>query len=157
MKSTAQWRLKDPGCPGFTLLEVLIVLAIISFLSLVVLPSYQQQVLKTKRTVASSALEALRTRQEQFFINNRQYATELHSLGFSASPAAINESGDEVAVTAPDRIYIISLEPDKDDPYDYRLQAVPQLAQAKDTRCASLSLTGKGLRASKPASVKECW
>ena len=57
---------------GFTLIEMMIVLVILGLLILVALPAYQQQILKTKRSLGKGELLEVLARQEQFFVNNKQ-------------------------------------------------------------------------------------
>lgn len=58
---------------GFTIIEVMIVVAIVAILASVALPSYTDYVRRGKIQEAASALLAQRTRMEQFFQDNRQY------------------------------------------------------------------------------------
>jgi len=58
---------------GFTLIEVLIVVALIAILTAIALPSYQDYVLRGKITEATSTLSELRIRAEKWFANNRTY------------------------------------------------------------------------------------
>ncbi len=58
---------------GFTLVELLIVLAIISILALIAIPAYIGQQKRAARTEAYSNLETLRLLEEQFFADNGDY------------------------------------------------------------------------------------
>jgi type IV pilus assembly protein PilE len=58
---------------GFTLIEVMIVVAIIAILASVAFPSYQDYVTRAKLTEAMSGLSDGRIRMEQFFQDNRTY------------------------------------------------------------------------------------
>jgi len=64
MKNTAR---------GFTLIEILIAVAIIGILVAIALPNYQDYVLRGKITEASSTLSDLRLRAEKFYGDNRTY------------------------------------------------------------------------------------
>jgi type IV pilus assembly protein PilE len=66
---------------GFTLVEMLIVIAIISILSAVAFPAYRDYVARGNITGATSALAELRTRAEQWFADRRTY------IGFSCTPS----------------------------------------------------------------------
>ncbi len=59
---------------GFTLIEVMIVVAIIAILASVALPSYQEYILRARLVEGTNELSALRARMEQYFQDNRTYA-----------------------------------------------------------------------------------
>ncbi len=72
---------------GFTLVELLIVVAIVAILASIAIPSYQSHMQKTRRAEGQAALlEALNT-QERYYTLNNTYVTDLTTLGYSASPA----------------------------------------------------------------------
>jgi type IV pilus assembly protein PilE len=58
---------------GFTLIEMLIVVVIVGILAAVALPSYFQYIQRSKIVEATTALSNLRTKNEQFFLDNRTY------------------------------------------------------------------------------------
>lgn len=68
-----------PGCifvrsqAGFTLIEVMIVVAIIGILSAVAIPAYRDHVIRGKLTEATSNLADMRMKLEQFYQDNRTY------------------------------------------------------------------------------------
>jgi len=59
---------------GFTLIEVMIVVAIIAILSAIAMPSYSNYVYRAKITEATSELATKRVQMEQYYQDNRQYA-----------------------------------------------------------------------------------
>jgi len=59
--------------PGFTLIEVMIVVAIIAILASVAMPAYNDYVVRGKIPEATSALAIKRVQMEQFFQDNRTY------------------------------------------------------------------------------------
>lgn len=58
---------------GFTLIELMIVVAIIGVLASIALPAYQDYVLRGKLAEAFSQLGSLRVRMEQYYQDNRTY------------------------------------------------------------------------------------
>jgi type IV pilus assembly protein PilE len=59
---------------GFTLIELMVVVAIIGLLASIAIPSYQDYVIKSSLAEAYSDLANTRIRMEQFFQDNRTYA-----------------------------------------------------------------------------------
>lgn len=60
---------------GFTLIELMIVVAIIGILSAIAIPSYQDYVIRANLVDATNTLAATRARMEQHFQDNRSYLT----------------------------------------------------------------------------------
>lgn len=74
---------------GFTLIEVLIVVAIIGILAAVAIPNYQDYVKRGYTVDATNTLSTLRARLEQHYQDNRSYAT----VGAFTSPCAASTAG----------------------------------------------------------------
>lgn len=68
---------------GITLIELIIVMAIISILAMIAIPTYLGQQKKAARTEAYSNLQNLRLLEEQFFAENGAYTASLGSSGNS--------------------------------------------------------------------------
>jgi type IV pilus assembly protein PilE len=64
---------KNFNATGFTLIEVMITVAIIAILAAVALPSYFDYVTRSRFVEAKTSLVDMRTRLEQFFLDNRTY------------------------------------------------------------------------------------
>ena len=140
---------------GFTLIELIIVVVIVGILLMVALPTYQSQILKTKRGLGRAELQKVMTRQEQYFVNNRAYATSLANLGLD-NPYYVDADANNVASTSPLRIYQVALA--SATTLTYTVTAVPQLGQAKDTLCGTLQITATGVKSeSGSGSVDDCW
>ena len=66
---------------GFTLLEVMIVVAIVAILAAIALPNYSDYVKRGKIIEATSGLSDMRTRYEQWYLDNRTYAGGCAAFG----------------------------------------------------------------------------
>lgn len=69
---------------GFTLIELMIVVAIIAILAAIALPIYSDYITRSKLTEAYNSLSAYRVSQEQYFQDNRSYATTVPTCGAAA-------------------------------------------------------------------------
>ena len=70
---------------GFTLIELMITVAILAIIAAVAIPSYSSYVDRGKRAEARTALLDIAARQERFYSNNRQYADQLSKLRMSGT------------------------------------------------------------------------
>ncbi len=70
---------------GFTLLELMVVVAIVGILASIALPSYQEYLKKARRSAAQSHLMDVAQRQQQYLIDARSYATTLSALNVETS------------------------------------------------------------------------
>src|SRR5215467_6875807 len=72
---------------GFTLIEVMITVAVIAILAAVALPNYIDYVTRSKLVEAKTNLSDMRTRLEQYFLDNRAYPSECLDYAAGAPPA----------------------------------------------------------------------
>ena len=124
---------------GFTLLELMIAVVIVAILAAVAYPSYQSYVGRAYRAEAHSALHRLANLQEQYFLDQRQYAADLTLLGESKNPA-VTATGRYQIATAVTAV-------------GFTLTAVALSRQATlDDGCLALTLSANGVKA-----PLECW
>jgi type IV pilus assembly protein PilE len=74
---------------GFSLVELLIVIAIVSILAALAYPAYIKQIVRGQRTSGQNFIMDLAQRNEQFFLDNKAYATTMAQLGYTALPAEV--------------------------------------------------------------------
>jgi len=140
---------------GMSLLELMVVVAIVTIIASIGYPSYMSQITRANRTAAKSFLLQVADRQEQFFANNKRYANDLTDLGYGANGFMIDDQGAMTAAGADDRIYRVQI--NAATPVTYTIGAVPQLRQAgHDTQCLTLTLTHAGQRSQTGPST-DCW
>ncbi len=73
---------------GFTLIELMVVVVIVGILAAVAYPSYKNYILKGHRSSAQAFLMDAAQRQQQYFLDNRTYATSLGALFGTATESA---------------------------------------------------------------------
>lgn len=138
-----------------TLVELLIVTSIVGLFLFMALPQYTSHVLSANRRVGVAELLTLRTFQERFYAQQRRYALDFVELGYSDELYAINQIGEPVSLDNPRRIYRILLSTQDSG---FTLNAIPQLLQAKDTLCRTLSIDARGVRRSSgEGDTTQCW
>ena len=141
MRQTLQ---QDQGVQnGSTLVELLVVLAILCALGVLVLPAYQSQMLSARRGLAKLELLKIMTRQEQYFLNHLNYADSLVQLGFPGHPYSLTQDGNAVPASAADSIYLIGLQATS---RRYIVTATPIGHQSRDAGCQIMSLASNGVR-----------
>lgn len=90
MQNTAMLPLRLQHARGFTLIEVMITVAIVAILASVAIPQYTAYVTRSRLTDASTGLATMRAQMERYFQDNRTYA----DIGTFKSPCS---SGTAVA------------------------------------------------------------
>lgn len=74
---------------GFTLIELMITVAIVAIVAAVAYPAYTNQIMRGQRSAGQTFLLDLAQREEQFFLDNRAYTNTLANLGYAAMPAEV--------------------------------------------------------------------
>lgn len=139
---------------GFTLIEVMITVAIIGIIAAVALPSYQDHVRRSNRTQAKALLHENAQYMEKMYTQNNQYDKTVGADG-------IANTADDGAITLPiiqspktgTKQYDISLLASSNN--TFTLRAVPTGSMTGDT-CGTLTLTNTGVRGA-GGNVDDCW
>jgi type IV pilus assembly protein PilE len=155
---------------GFTLIELMIVLAIISILSAIAYPSYMAYILRSHRTDATRALMQASAKLEQFYSQNQSYNQD------ASAGTPYNTDNNGLTLLAALNLPIKPTDGSTTEGYyrlsvsalaatSYTLKAIPLGTQQKDTECGTFSLDSLGTRGAKAATtpdttaatVSQCW
>jgi type IV pilus assembly protein PilE len=127
---------------GFTLIEVMITVAIVGILATIALPTYRDHVRKSVRAEAQAYLMAVAGRQQQFLLDTRGYATTLAAVALVA-PASVTSA------------YDLTLNAVAGPPPTFRIAATPKAATDQvHERCGALAIDQAG---AKTAALTSCW
>ncbi len=112
---------------GFTLIELMIVVAVVAILAAIAYPSYVDSVRKARRSEAIAALGAIQQAQERHRSNNTAYAGSLGAL-----PAP------KPATSTPGGYYTLAVSDESTT--GYTATATAQGSQAKDSNCTPMKV-----------------
>src|ERR1700722_5946567 len=84
---------------GFTLIELMVTVAIVGILATIAVASYQYEIQKSRRTDARSALMDLAGREEKLFSVTNAYSANASDLGYPPFTTAVRSGYYFVAVT----------------------------------------------------------
>lgn len=127
---------------GFTLVELMVAVAIVGILTAIALPSYAAHMRSSRRGEAQAYLMAVATRQQQFLVDTRGYASTLTVVALAAPP--------QVSAA-----YNLTLATVNGPPPSFLLSATPIAGTGQELeRCGALTIDQNG---AKTSAHGNCW
>ena len=135
---------------GFSLVELMVAVAIVAMLSMIAVPNFMQNVRKSKRVDAHTALTRTSYNLERYMASNGRYTTNPTLLGLVV---------DDDGIWSDDRNYNIRVTAGPSGltrGYVITATAAADSMQADDTGCTAFTIDSLGQRSPDPATSK-CW
>ena len=138
---------------GFTLIELVIVVAIVGILSAIAMPMYRDYVVRSNRTEAKAGLAVVALAQERYYSVNNTYTSSVAALG---SMTVVKSNGETEG-----GYYVVSIVLQSSGSA-YTLNATPQSKAGQNTdKCNILTLSSTGLKGVSSATsgytAANCW
>jgi type IV pilus assembly protein PilE len=142
---------------GVTLMELMIVIAIVGILGAIAVPTYRNYVIRSSRSEAKAMLLQIQAAEEKFYLDNNSYTDDFAGdppagLGLSGtSHSGKYKLTDDAIVTA-----------NSGQTYTATVSAVAGQGQDEDTECGSFTITDSGVRGASgagtdAAAIAHCW
>lgn len=122
---------------GFTLIEIMVVVAIVAILATIALPSFSDQIRKSRRSEAISAMQDAQLTLERWRVDHPS---------FEGSSASITDN----------KHYKFEISAQAATPNDYTITGTPQGGQTKDV-CGTLTIANSGGKVTRTPSTTSCW
>ena len=144
-----------PRPRGFTLIEAMIVVAIVAILAAVAYPSYLESVRKSRRAEARAQLMETAQYMQRFYSQNDSFKRAINEEKDMSLPSALASVPKQGSKT-----YDIQFVADSLKPHAFNLEAIPTGAMAGD-RCGTLRLDSTGRRDianyKTGVTLSDCW
>lgn len=145
-----------PRATGFTLIELMVTIALVALVAAVAYPSYVVSVQKARRAEARTALTEAAQRLERYYTDNNQYGGGLLcNLGDTGCTAA----SQVYPASTENGHYLLTFDPTVRSPFTYTIWAVPQRTQLSDP-CGTFTLNERGergVRDGPETDPRKCW
>ena len=135
-------RKRSDNVRGMTLIELLIVVAIVGILAAIAGPAWNDQVIKSRRADARNTLLAAQIEQEQYRANNLTYATSMSAMDMGSFDSTTRDYYRVEVVAA--------------DATGFLITATPNGNQANDSTCNVFAVRQTGPEHSVYAALS-CW
>lgn len=135
---------------GFTLIEVIVAMAIVAILAMIAIPAYQEHVQRAHRVDATAALLRIQNQQEKYYLDNNSYTDQLSELGITSTKNGYYT----LALTDATEAELVA-------GYVATATATSTGPQHADTECRTFSINANGVKTAKDADGNDntgaCW
>jgi type IV pilus assembly protein PilE len=136
---------------GFTLIELMIAVAIVGVLGAIALPSYNSYVTRGKRAEARNALMDIAARQQRWYSDNNQYTATIGNGGLEVKDPCADIAGTQTETCK----YTITIGGVAGTNQAFSLTATPV---GDDPECGNLTLNHTGTKGETGTGVvQDCW
>ncbi len=152
MQRTTAAYVTTPGrsrARGFTLIELMIVVALVAILAMIAYPAYQDHIQKTRRADGKALLLDAAARMERHYFDENAYTDDLTELGFAAADNA----------SSPEGYWQLTVDPGPTGSLNTSFLLIANDAPGfDDAECTSLRLNSRGEKdATGSADAATCW
>ena len=142
----------NPVRNGFTLVELMIVVAIVAVLAAIAIPSYQSSIMKSRRADAQGALQQFRQAMERHYTKTYSY----QGAGAAGDTGTPTIFAAQSPVEGGQGFYALSI--DASTATTFTISATPIIGTGQENDgCGTLTLTNSGVRTSGGAAGVRCW
>jgi type IV pilus assembly protein PilE len=161
--SSTQARERGRRIRGFSLIELVVTMLVVSLLAAIAIPGYSNYVRKSRRTEAKTALLDLASLEERYLTTRNTYTTDSATLGYAAGnnwPITIGGAYYRISIPAIG-VATVPTSTTSGSPATYTLTATAINDQTKDLSCQTFTVDQAGTQISLDSngvvSTQTCW
>ncbi len=147
--------MKPHSAQGFSLIELMIVVAVVSILATLATANYRSYMLRTNRNEGRIALMQIQSAQEKYYLQNNSYATTMAVVVAPATAGGLGVTSLTAGGVTLNGYYTISLPVATANTYTAQAVATGPQANDNPVLCRTFSIDQNGARL--PVDSSGCW